>query len=154
MMQPELIIGLDDLENQRAMRLALESDSEKTRTIGVSTSASHCCTSLIIQWFTGVLTKPDTLSAGALSARRKWRDLIIGEDTDTTHHLRHGYYCVKLPDDAERADNPTRADRMEMESRFFMTTAPWKDVNAQGRFGVKHLVIDLSRHLTDLLDHT
>lgn len=53
-MQPELIIGLDDLENQRAMRLALESDSEKTRTIGVSTSASHYCTSLIIQWLTGV----------------------------------------------------------------------------------------------------
>ena len=102
----------------------------------------------------GVLTKPDTLTAGATSEQQKWRELISGEDTDTSHYLRHGYYCVKLSDDAERANNPTRSEREQAEHNFFSLTAPWKDLTALGRFGTRHLVVDLSLYLTDLLDRT
>lgn len=134
------------------MRLALEADKEKARSIGMwlRTSRGDMRVSL---FFTGVLTKPDTLSVGAVSARQKWRDLITGVDTDPTHRLRHGYYCVKLPDDAERANSPSRSERILAESSFFQSTSPWNEVS-QERFGVQHLVVDLSRHLTDLLDRT
>ncbi|KAI5117489.1 hypothetical protein M0805_009550 [Coniferiporia weirii] len=124
----------DDMENQRAMRIALEVDADKERTIGV-------------------LTKPDTLTVGALSARRKWRDLLVGnERSNGTHALKLGYYCVKLSDDAERANNPSSSERNASESSFFSTTSPWDVVQNRSHFGVLNLVNDLSRHLTGLLD--
>ncbi|KAI5117486.1 hypothetical protein M0805_009549 [Coniferiporia weirii] len=124
----------DDMENQRAMRIALEMDADRERTIGV-------------------LTKPDTLTVGALSARRKWRDLLIGnERSNGTHALKLGYYCVKLADDAERANNPSSSERNASESSFFSTTSPWDVVRNRSHFGVLNLVNDLSRHLTGLLD--
>lgn len=102
-------------------------------------------------YFQGVLTKPDTLTSGAISARHKWRDLITGRD-QSTHNLKLGYYCVKLSDDAEREKNPSRTQRDQEESLFFSTVDPWSGVTSRTHFGVRYLVNDLSKHLTDLLD--
>ncbi|KAL5531192.1 hypothetical protein ACEPAG_4068 [Sanghuangporus baumii] len=123
----------DDMENQRAMRLALDVDKDKSRTIGV-------------------LTKPDTLTSGAIGARQKWKDLITGGDTPGAYALRHGYYCVKLPDDAERACNPSRQERNKSENTFFSSTTPWSTVPDKKQFGVSNLVTDLSKLLTAILD--
>ncbi|KAH8109512.1 P-loop containing nucleoside triphosphate hydrolase protein [Phellopilus nigrolimitatus] len=124
----------DDIENQRAMRIALEVDTEKTRTIGV-------------------LTKPDTLTAGALNARKKWKDLMAGNDKSIEPHaLKLGYYCVKLADDAERATNPSREERNASETMFFSTTLPWSTIPDRKLFGVSNLVNDLSRYLTEILE--
>ncbi|EJC99984.1 uncharacterized protein FOMMEDRAFT_170072 [Fomitiporia mediterranea MF3/22] len=123
----------DDMENQRAMRLALEADQNKSRTIGV-------------------LTKPDTLTSGATSARNKWKDMLDGSNKSDNHTLAKGYYCVRLSDDAERAENPSREERNAIESTFFSTTSPWDTVRDRSRFGITHLVNDLSRLLTGLLD--
>lgn len=123
----------DDMENQRSMRLALEEDSDRSRTIGV-------------------LTKPDTLSSGAISARQKWADLLSDTETDPTFALQLGYYSVKLSDDAEREKNPSRKERSVSEATFFSTTEPWRVLPNRRRFGVANLVLDLSRHLTGILD--
>ncbi|KAL5536660.1 hypothetical protein ACEPAF_483 [Sanghuangporus sanghuang] len=123
----------DDMENQRAMRLALDADKDRSRTIGV-------------------LTKPDTLTSGAIGARKKWKDLITGGDTPDAYALKHGYYCVKLPDDAERACNPSRPERNGIENTFFSNTIPWSIVPDRKQFGVENLVTDLSKLLTAILD--
>ncbi|KAL5492681.1 hypothetical protein ACEPAI_4128 [Sanghuangporus weigelae] len=123
----------DDMENQRAMRLALDADKDRSRTIGV-------------------LTKPDTLTSGAIGARKKWKDLITGGDTPGAYALKHGYYCVKLLDDAERACNPSRLERNESENTFFSNTTPWSIVPDRKQFGVSNLVTDLSKLLTAILD--
>ncbi|KAL5513429.1 hypothetical protein ACEPAH_3828 [Sanghuangporus vaninii] len=123
----------DDMENQRAMRLALDADKDRSRTIGV-------------------LTKPDTLTSGAIGARKKWKDLITGGDTPGVYALKHGYYCVKLPDDVERARNPSRPERNESENTFFSNTIPWSTVPDRKRFGVSDLVTDLGKLLTAILD--
>ncbi|OCB87674.1 hypothetical protein A7U60_g5200 [Sanghuangporus baumii] len=123
----------DDMENQRAMRLALDADKDRSRTIGV-------------------LTKPDTLTSGAIGARKKWKDLITGGDTPDAYALKHGYYCVKLPDDAERACNPSRPERNGIENTFFSNTIPWSIVPDRKQFGVANLVTDLSKLLTAILD--
>ncbi|KAJ7269617.1 P-loop containing nucleoside triphosphate hydrolase protein [Mycena rebaudengoi] len=60
----------DDIENQKALRLAHQVDPEGRRTIGV-------------------MTKPDMLSAGSTKARDLWLDVIEGR----RHVLHHGYYC-------------------------------------------------------------
>ena len=135
------------------MRIALDKDSDKARTIGMYSNIFN--RDLLLKLYIPiVLTKPDTLTVGAISEKQKLHDLIAGEDIDTSHYLRYGYYCVKLSDDAERANNPTRAEREQAEQNFFASTPPWNEVNVRERFGIRNLVIDLSRHLTDLLDHT
>ncbi|KLO12399.1 hypothetical protein SCHPADRAFT_941237 [Schizopora paradoxa] len=123
----------DDMENQRAMRLAREVDSERRRTIGV-------------------LTKPDTLTKGATSAHQKWKDVLSGKE----HPLMLGYYCVKLSDDVERASNLSRAQRNDAERTFFEAKSPWTELQAnptlRKRFGVGNTVADLSTQLSRLLE--
>ncbi|KAJ7918424.1 P-loop containing nucleoside triphosphate hydrolase protein [Mycena leptocephala] len=77
----------DDIENQKALRLAHQVDPEGRRTIGV-------------------LTKPDMLSVGS-KTRNNWLDVIEGRK----HGLHHGYYCTRQPDDDERARNITPPKR-------------------------------------------
>ncbi len=98
----------------------------------------------------GVLTKPDTLTKGATSARQKWKDVLSGKE----HVLNLGYYCVKLSDDAERAKNLPRVGREDAERVFFKTTEPWSDLQSTlgGRVGVRNTVVDLSTQLSHLLD--
>ncbi len=98
----------------------------------------------------GVLTKPDTLTRGATSARQKWKDVLSGKE----HGLNLGYYCVKLSDDAERAKNLPRVGREDAERIFFKTTEPWSELQSTlgARFGVRNTVVDLSTQLSLMLD--
>ena len=82
------------------MRIALDKDADKARTIGMYSNILSKGLPLRM-YIPGVLTKPDTLTVVAISAKRKWRDLTAGGDIDTSRYVRHGYYCVKLSDDAE-----------------------------------------------------
>jgi hypothetical protein len=95
--------------------------------------------------FPGVLTKPDALTTGASNMRRKWKSIIRGED----HELRHGYYCVRLLDDDERAAGVSRAEAREIATDFFNSPL-WSDTD-QRRCGVPNLVADISGLLVCLI---
>ncbi|OBZ73062.1 Interferon-induced GTP-binding protein Mx2 [Grifola frondosa] len=114
----------DDIENQEAMRLAKQADPEGKRTIGV-------------------ITKPDSLTAGASSARQKWQEILEGRD----HQLRHGYYSVRLPDDDERKKNLSRVETERLATNFFSTTEPFKNMVTLNRLGIPHLIRYVSKLL-------
>ncbi|KAG2131413.1 P-loop containing nucleoside triphosphate hydrolase protein [Suillus bovinus] len=123
----------DDMENQQSMSLARAADPIGKRTIGV-------------------LTKPDTLGTGAINQRRKWVEIIEGRSEE--HTLRHGFYCVRLPDDSERAQRLSRAESQRRAAEYFDTTSPWKDVTDRHRFGIPGFVSDISRLLIRLIEET
>lgn len=118
----------DDMENQQAVRLAKEADPSGERTIGV-------------------LTKPDTLPPGASGSRKRWADIIEGRQ----HPLKHGYYCVRLPDDDERARRISRTESTKIAMEFFKSTPPWNKISRH-RFGVHNLISDLSLILVGLIE--
>lgn len=97
----------------------------------------------------GVLTKPDTLPAGATSARQRWRQVLDGQ----LHQLRHGYYCVRLPDDEERSREVTRATSQRLASEFFASNAPWNEVADRHRLGIPGFVSNISKLLVGLIEH-
>ncbi|KIK46797.1 hypothetical protein CY34DRAFT_799955 [Suillus luteus UH-Slu-Lm8-n1] len=121
----------DDMENQQSMSLARAADPDGKRTIGV-------------------LTKPDTLGVGAINQRRKWVEIIEGQSQD--HRLRHGFYCVRLPDDAERTQRLSRAESQRRAAEYFDTTSPWNTVADRHRFGIPGFVSDVSRLLIQLIE--
>jgi thymidylate synthase ThyX len=121
----------DDMENQQSMTLARAADPDGKRTIGV-------------------LTKPDTLGVGAINQRRRWVDIIEGRSED--HTLRHGFYCVRLPDDVERGQHLSRAESQRRAAEYFDTTAPWSGVSDRRRFGIPGFVSDVSRLLIQLIE--
>ena len=84
----------------------------------------------------GVLTKPDTLPPGATKSREMWLDVLEGR----RHPLKHGYYCVRQPDDDTRLKGITDADARQREAEFFKTVAPWATCAHRGRFGTPALV--------------
>jgi len=93
------------------------------------------------------LTKPDSLGEGALGARKKWQDVL----EDKEHKLKHGYYCVRLPDDRQRLQL-TKAEFQREADRYFTTTPPWSQMAVQNRFGVPNLVKDVSKLLVELIE--
>ena len=97
-----------------------------------------------------MLTKPDTLGAGAINQRRKWVEIIEGRSEE--HKLKHGFYCVRLPDDADRAQHVSRAESQRRAAEYFNTTSPWKDVADHHRFGIPGFVSDVSRLLIQLIE--
>ncbi|KAH7928504.1 hypothetical protein BV22DRAFT_1192754 [Leucogyrophana mollusca] len=119
----------DDIENQKALRLARQEDPDGRRTIGV-------------------LTKPDMLGSGSTKARELWVDVIEGR----RHHLAHGYYCTRQPDDAERAEGITSIQARASEATFFRTTTPWSNLLQSHRFGTTNLVNALSAHLVQMIN--
>ncbi|KZT39444.1 P-loop containing nucleoside triphosphate hydrolase protein [Sistotremastrum suecicum HHB10207 ss-3] len=119
----------DDLENQKAARLAQIADPKGRRTIGV-------------------LTKPDTLTAGSVRSRANWVDIIEGRK----HPLHHGYYCTRQPDDSERARKISPEEARKVEMDFFQQTEPWSTCTEPSRFGTKNLVDKLSNLLTHITD--
>ncbi|KAG1840219.1 P-loop containing nucleoside triphosphate hydrolase protein [Suillus tomentosus] len=123
----------DDMENQQSMSLARAADPNGKRTIGV-------------------LTKPDTLGTGAINQRRKWVEIIEGRSEE--HTLTHGFYCVRLPDDSERAQRLSRAESQRRAAEYFDTTSPWKDVIERHRFGIPGFVSDISQLLIQLIEET
>ncbi|KAJ7731892.1 P-loop containing nucleoside triphosphate hydrolase protein [Mycena metata] len=118
----------DDIENQRALRLARQEDPAGRRTIGV-------------------LTKPDMLSVGS-KVRDLWLDVIEGRN----HILMHGYFCTRQPDDDERAKNITPAQARRTETTFFAETAPWSKTKHKERFGTENLVSSLSTILVQIIN--
>ncbi|KAJ7629835.1 P-loop containing nucleoside triphosphate hydrolase protein [Mycena rosella] len=118
----------DDIENQKALRLAGQQDPEGRRTIGV-------------------LTKPDMLSSGS-KVRDLWLDVIEGRK----HQLLHGYYCTRQPDDDERSRNITPAQARRAEGHFFATTTPWSTSTYKERFGTDNLVSTLSTLLVQIIN--
>ncbi|KAJ7196517.1 P-loop containing nucleoside triphosphate hydrolase protein [Mycena pura] len=118
----------DDIENQKAMRLAHQQDPEGRRTIGV-------------------LTKPDVLSERS-NARNQWLDVLEGRK----HVLQHGYYCTRQPDDDERNRNITTAEARAAESQFFRSTTPWSASTHANRLGTDNLVSTLSTLLVQIIN--
>ena len=88
----------------------------------------------------GILTKPDIIGDGAVDARRLWLGVIEGR----RHELKHGYYCVRLPDDAQRAQHLSRSALQRLAANYFDTTSPWSEVADRGRFGIPAFVTDIS----------
>ncbi|EIN04192.1 hypothetical protein PUNSTDRAFT_146674 [Punctularia strigosozonata HHB-11173 SS5] len=121
----------DDMENQQAVRLAREADPQGKRIIGI-------------------LTKPDTLTKGATSARQKWKAVLEG----TAHPLKHGYYCVRLPDDDERNRGIGRDEAEKIASEFFDSTDPWDEIigNQRTRFGVPNFIFNMSNLLMGVIE--
>ncbi|KAI9058586.1 hypothetical protein FKP32DRAFT_1581292 [Trametes sanguinea] len=118
----------DDIENQKAARLAQLADPQGLRTIGV-------------------LTKPDTLTAGSTKARQMWLDVLEGR----RYPLLHGYYCTRQPDDDERSRGLSGAAAREAEMKFFTTTPPWATSQHQHKFGTANLVQNISKLLTQII---
>ncbi|KAJ8474633.1 hypothetical protein ONZ51_g7084 [Trametes cubensis] len=118
----------DDIENQKAARLARQADPQGLRTIGV-------------------MTKPDTLTAGSTKARQMWLDVLEGR----RHPLLHGYYCTRQPDDDERIHGVSGAAARQLEAAFFSTTSPWANANCQDRLGTTNLVKNISKLLTQII---
>ncbi|KAF6744348.1 P-loop containing nucleoside triphosphate hydrolase protein [Ephemerocybe angulata] len=119
----------DDIENQEAFSIASRVDTDGQRTIGVG-------------------TKPDMLGPGSISALESWKKILAG----TTSNLKHGYYCVKMPDDRERQNGLTRAQWSAKEASFFEKTEPWKDVDDRSRFGMRNFVESTSKLLISLIE--
>lgn len=80
------------------------------------------------------------LGDGAVNAKKLWVDVIEGRQ----HTLKHGYYCVRLPDDAQRAQRLSRSVLQRIATDYFDTTSPWSEVTDRGRFGIPAFVSDIS----------
>ncbi|KAF7361538.1 hypothetical protein MSAN_01187400 [Mycena sanguinolenta] len=131
----------DDIQNQQAARLARDADPDGERTI----VAAIIDTSAI----SAVLTKPDILGVGATGSRQKWKDILEGLDQP----LKHGYYCVRLPDDAERSQGISRAESERRAAQYFDSTQPWRDIVDRSRFGVPNLATFLSELLVERIEN-
>ncbi|KAF9022803.1 hypothetical protein BDZ89DRAFT_1018629 [Hymenopellis radicata] len=116
----------EDMEAQQAVKFARLADPEGNRTIGV-------------------LTKPDMLSSGASGARERWKKALLGQGDV----LKHGYFCVRLPDDEERKK---KLSPEVLARNFFDKTVPWNEIPDRKRFGIRGLVEFMSRLLVDLVE--
>ncbi|KAH6903999.1 P-loop containing nucleoside triphosphate hydrolase protein [Coprinopsis sp. MPI-PUGE-AT-0042] len=119
----------DDIQTQKAVEIARRADPKGYRTIGVA-------------------TKPDTLSAGDLGSLEAWKETLQGK----VHTLRHGYFAVKLPNDATRAAGHTRTELQHLEMSFFNSTDPWKGLADRSRFGIPNFVKSTSKLLVNLIE--
>ena len=97
--------------------------------------------------YSGVMTKPDTLTAGSTKAREMWLEVLEGR----RHPLLHGYYCTRQPDDDERTRGITGSDARAAEDTFFGNTSPWATSSHQHRFGTTNLVQSISKLLTQII---
>lgn len=92
------------------------------------------------------MTKPDALAEGSIDAKENWVQVMAGQE----HRTKHGYFCVRLPDDAERREKISYAEAREREMRYFATVAPWCDTAQRHRYGIESLVQFLSERLMEL----
>lgn len=109
------------------------------------------CKMMIGSCRVGVLTKPDTIPPGAMGKRQLWKDILQGQ-TKPMDTLKHGYYCVRLPDDDERARKISRAESQKLAAEFFDTTLPWSSIPERNRFGIPNFVSDISQLLVGLIE--
>lgn len=76
------------------------------------------------------------------------------EGRNLKHPLKHGYYCVRLPDDKERSSNHSRARIQQLASEFFDSTPPWNEIADRRRLGIPGFVSDLSKILVGLIERS
>ena len=137
---------VDDIQNQKAVRLAKQVDPHGLRTIGMFLPqiavAPH-----ILNKILGVLTKPDTLSRGASRMREMWLDVLEGRD----HQLKHGYFCTRQPDDDKRLSGVSPSEARAAEAEFFKMNSPWSTSISHSRFGTPNLVKSISELLTKII---
>lgn len=141
-----LSCSADDIENQKALRLAQKEDPHGRRTIGKVTRYRYTIRSN--RRLSGVLTKPDMLSASSINARNMWLDILEGR----THPLKHGYYCTRQPDDLEREAGITTAEARATEVAFFSQNPPWSNSLHRQRLGIGNLVKTLSNLLIQIIN--
>ncbi|KAF8579720.1 hypothetical protein K439DRAFT_370392 [Ramaria rubella] len=110
----------DEMENQKAARLARNEDPERLRTI-------------------------DLIAERSTRLRENWLAELEGKGPNP---LVNGYYCTRQPDDAERAAGITHKDACIEEARFFETTDPWKSSTHKQNLGVPRLAEKLSALLS------
>ncbi len=104
--------------------------------------------SSLLSQCTGVLTKPDTVLSTSMGQLKKWREVLEGK----TNILQHGYYCVRLPDEAERLKKLSRTETEGLAERFFKDHPPWNEMKNRGRLGVPNLVRDVSALLVQWIE--
>jgi hypothetical protein len=80
---------------------------------------------------------------------QRWKEVIQGN----AYQTKHGYYCVRLPDESERSRNITRAEFFEIADAFFNGTAPWNEITDRRRFGIPNFVSDISKLLVQLIEN-
>jgi vacuolar protein sorting-associated protein 1 len=78
--------------------------------------------------------------------------MSIIEGRQPEHKLTNGYYCVRLPDDDERARNISRTESSHIATAFFNSTPPWNTMGNRNWLGVHNLVSDLSLLLVSLIE--
>ncbi|KAF8885412.1 P-loop containing nucleoside triphosphate hydrolase protein, partial [Gymnopilus junonius] len=94
--------------------------------------------------------RPDALSQGDTGARETWKAILEGRKDE--HVMRHGYYCVRLPDEEERKRKISRLEAEELASTFFDTNAPWNTMETRNRFGIPNFVKNISELLIELIE--
>lgn len=94
------------------------------------------------------MTKPDAITKGARGGREKWKAVLEGREHKTTH----GYFCVRLPDEDERARHITTHEAQRLASAFFSSTEPWSLMKDRSRFGVPNFVAAISELLITLIE--
>lgn len=90
------------------------------------------------------------LGEGALGQRDRWTKVLEGG----SHYLRNGYYCVRLPDDAQRARHIGRAEAETTALEWFRATTPWSQIMQRhpNRFGVENFLSAVSVLLTERIE--
>ena len=108
----------------------------------------YLCNSLAL----GILTKPDLLQDGDIGSREGWRKILADEDSD--RKTKHGYYCVRLPNDFERRVGNTKDRALIIEQEFFSTRAPWNlmAMKDKSRCGIPNFVKNISTLLVGLIE--
>jgi hypothetical protein len=96
------------------------------------------------------MTKPDMLTFCSDKMRELWLDVLEGR----CQPLRHGYYCTRQPDDAERAKCISSTEARTREADFFASTMPWAESSNQSRLGTPNLVGTLSGLLVHTINAT
>jgi hypothetical protein len=88
------------------------------------------------------------LTKGATGGREKWKAVLEGRE----HRTKHGYYCVRLPDDDERTRKVSRMESQRIADEFFTSNPPWSEMSNRRRFGIPNFVHDISALLVQLIE--
>ncbi|KAI0324475.1 hypothetical protein GY45DRAFT_1340756 [Cubamyces sp. BRFM 1775] len=113
------------------LRIIQNADDETVRLVEDMVTSHIKGNSLILVTLpmSGVMTKPDTLTAGSTEARQMWLD----------------------PDDDVRIHGVLGAAARQLEEAIFSTTSPWTNASCQDRLGTTNLVKNINTLLTQII---
>lgn len=103
---------------------------------------------ILHQYLTGVLTKPDMIPLEAKTSKEFWLDVNKGR----IFTLALGYFCTRQLAENERAASIGGSAARLLESSFFSWVAPWSTSMHLGRFGMNEMMGAIYRHLTRIMD--